>query len=57
MGMYNMPLTLEKHFENLKDAYPDVKDLYSLWQLLRKRADDRLACSQMTEATAGPFSR
>lgn len=46
MEMYNMPLTLEKHFENLKETYPDVKELYNLWHLLRKKVTDQLIYSQ-----------
>ncbi len=42
---YNMPLTLEKHFENLAQSYPTVRELYSLWLLLRKRIEEELTHS------------
>lgn len=42
---YNMPLTLEKHFENLAQSYPAVRELQSLWLLLRKRIEEELTHS------------
>ncbi len=42
----NMPLTLEQHFKNLADQYPEVLELHSLWMLLRKDLADRLPYSQ-----------
>ena len=42
----NMPLTLEQHFEYLADSHPDVRDLHSLWLLLRKDLEDRLPHSR-----------
>ena len=41
-----MPLTLEQHFEYLADSHPDVRDLHSLWLLLRKDLEDRLPHSR-----------
>ncbi len=38
----NMPLTLEKHFEELAELNPDVKNLHSLWILLKKDLIDEL---------------
>ena len=43
---YNMPLTLERHFHNLAQHYPNVQDLYSLWRLLKKRIEDKLTHSR-----------
>lgn len=42
----NMPLTLEQHFKHLADFHPDVRDLHSLWLLLRKDLEDRLPHSR-----------
>lgn len=46
LQMYNMPLTLEKHFENMVNYYPDVKELHGLWLLLKKRMKDKLTYSR-----------
>ena len=46
LPMYNMPLTFEKHFENLVNDYPDVKELHGLWLLLKKRIKDKLTYSR-----------
>lgn len=43
--VYNMPLTLEKHFENLAQTYPAVKEIHSVWILLRKEMEERLVHS------------
>ena len=44
---YSMPMTLEKHFEELRglDGVP-VKELYSLYELLKKRLKDKLFSSR-----------
>lgn len=42
----NMPLTLEQHFKQLAEQRSDVRDLYSLWNLLRKDLTDKLTCSR-----------
>lgn len=42
---YNMPVTLEKHFENLAQGYPAVQELYSLWTLLKKQIEEKLIYS------------
>lgn len=44
--MYNMPLTLERHFSNLAQYYPNVQDLHGLWRLLKKRIEDKLIHSR-----------
>lgn len=43
---YRMMLTLEKHFENLAGEFPVVRELYSLWTLLKKRMEDELLQSR-----------
>lgn len=43
---YNMPLTIEKHFEQLAQCYPSVKELHSLWILLKKHIEDELLQSR-----------
>lgn len=43
---YSMPMTLEKHFENLAKNYPTVEEIYSLWMLLKKRIEDELIRSR-----------
>lgn len=43
---YNMPLTLEQHFEELAARYPSVHELFSLWVLLKKRIEDELLHSR-----------
>lgn len=43
---YNMPMTLEKHFENLARLYPAVQEIHSLWILLKKRIEDELIHSR-----------
>ena len=43
---YSMPMTLEKHFENLSINYPSVQEVYSLWLLLKKRIEDELINSR-----------
>ncbi len=43
---YSMPITLEKHFENLSNNYPSVQEVYSLWLLLKKRIEDELIHSR-----------
>ena len=44
---YSMPMTLEKHFEKLRglDGAP-VKELYSLYELLKKRLKEKLLSSR-----------
>lgn len=44
----NIPLTLEQFFSHLAELYPEVRDMYSLWQLLRKDLEDRLPHSRST---------
>lgn len=39
---YHMPVDLEKHLENLAESYPKVRELHSLWLLLRKRIEEEL---------------
>lgn len=43
---YNMMMTLENHFENLAEIYPAVRELHSLWVLLKKRMEDELLQSR-----------
>lgn len=43
---YNMPLTLEIHFEELANRYETVKELHSLWILLKKRLIEELSNSR-----------
>lgn len=43
---FNMPLTLEKHFERLAESYPGVKELHSLWILLKERIEKHLSSSR-----------
>ena len=43
---YSMPMTLEKHFEDLAKNYPTVQEIYSLWTLLKKRIEDELIHSR-----------
>lgn len=43
---YSMTLTLEKHFENLAQFYPGVREMHSLWVLLKKRMEDELLQSR-----------
>lgn len=43
---YSMPMTLEKHFEDLVKNYPTVHEVYSLWMLLKKRIEDELIHSR-----------
>ncbi len=43
---YGMPMTLEKHFENLAHNYPSVQEIHSLWMLLKKRIEDELLHSR-----------
>ncbi len=43
---YSMPMTLEKHFENLAGIYPTVQETHSLWMLLKKRIEDELTHSR-----------
>lgn len=47
-GKASMPLTLEQHFEMLAQQRSDVRDLYSLWNLLRKDLEDKLTFSRGT---------
>lgn len=42
----NVPLTLEQYFSSLAEHYPDVRDMHSLWLLLRKDLEDRLPHSR-----------
>ncbi|MCM1183314.1 MAG: hypothetical protein NC337_08070 [Roseburia sp.] len=42
MSDYNMPLTLERHFENLSQSHLEVRELYSLWALLKKQIEEQL---------------
>lgn len=44
---YNMPLTLEIHFEELANRYETVKELHSLWILLKKRLIEELSNSKV----------
>lgn len=46
MRNYSMPMTLEEHFQNLADYHPAVKDIHSLWILLKKRIEDELIHSR-----------
>lgn len=48
---YKMPLTLEEHFVNLKNRYPQVEELYNLWGLLKKRMVEELSNSRCVFAT------
>lgn len=43
---YNMPLTLEMHFEDLASRYDSVKELLSLWVLLKKKLEEELSNSK-----------
>lgn len=43
---YNMPLTLEQHFQNLTKIYPDVHDLFSMWTLIKKNVVDKINYSK-----------
>lgn len=44
----NMPVDLERHLENLAESYPKVRELHSLWLLLRKRIEEELThCSSI----------
>lgn len=44
----NMPVDLERHLENLAERYSKVKELHSLWLLLRKRIEEELTnCSSI----------
>lgn len=45
MSGYNMPTTLERHFENLAQSYSEVQEVYSLWSLLKKRIEEQLVHS------------
>lgn len=42
----NMPLTLEQHFEHLSEERKEVRELHSLWLLLRKDFEDQLPLSR-----------
>lgn len=42
-----MPLTLEIHFEELANRYETVKELHSLWILLKKRLIEELSNSKV----------
>lgn len=42
---YNMPTTLERHFENLAQSYSEVQEVYSLWSLLKRRIAEQLVHS------------
>lgn len=45
---YKMPVDLERHLENLAESYPEVRELHSLWLLLRKRIEEELThCSSI----------
>ena len=45
---YHMPVDLERHLGNLAESYPKVKELHSLWLLLRKRIEEELThCSSI----------
>lgn len=46
MQNYSMPMTLEKHFENLAKNYSTVQEIHSLWLLLKKRIEDELIQSR-----------
>ncbi len=48
---FNMPLTLEKHFERLAESYPGVKELHSLWILLKDRIEKHLSSSRSVFVT------
>lgn len=43
---YNMPLTLEQHFEELREGYDSVKELHSLWVMLKKHIEDEMVYSR-----------
>lgn len=45
MSVYNMPATLERHFENLAQSYSEAQEIYSLWSLLKKRIEEQLVHS------------
>lgn len=42
MSVYNMPATLERHFENLAQSYSEAQEVYSLWSLLKRRIEEQL---------------
>lgn len=43
---YNIPMTLEKHFEILAENHPAIQEIHSLWILLKKRIEDKLVHSR-----------
>jgi len=45
-NIYSMQMTIEKHFENLAQHYPAVKELQSLWVLFKKRIEEDLIQSR-----------
>lgn len=45
MSVYNMPATLERHFENLAQSYSEAQEVYSLWSLLKRRIEEQLVHS------------
>lgn len=38
----SIPVDLERHLKNLAESYPEVRELHSLWLLLRKRIEEEL---------------
>lgn len=46
---YNVPVSLESHFKHLQSQdETSVKELYSLYELLKKRLEDRMIASRST---------
>lgn len=45
-NIFNMPMTLERHLAVLAEAYPQVRELNSLWVLLKKRLEEELSYSR-----------
>lgn len=44
--VYNMPFTLERHFEELREREESVKELHSLWVMLKKHIEDEISHSR-----------
>lgn len=42
----SIPMTLEKHFKNLAENHPAIREIHSLWVLLKKRIEDKLVHSR-----------
>lgn len=43
---YNMPLTLELHFEELRENYTSARELHSLWVMMKKQIEDEIIHSR-----------